>query len=197
MKKSVNILGLEKYTCDRDGNIYGTKTKKLLKYGYNKQGYKLISLHNRHLKMNKSYPIHLIVLATFKGSRPNGLVCAHLDGNKLNNKASNLDWVTAKENAAHKLLHGTYAIGIKSPRSKLSINQLKYIYTNYYKNGKTQHMELSKKFGVHKCTIFNFMSGKSYGYELKLIIKETGIVYERRSNRHINKTDIQERRGLG
>jgi len=42
---------------------------------------------------------------------------AHLDGNTFNNKSGNLKWATPIENAAHKKVHGTAAIGSRRQRS--------------------------------------------------------------------------------
>lgn len=46
--------------------------------------------------------IHRIVCATFNGPAPEGKnLVNHRDGNKLNNHASNLEWVSASENTQH------------------------------------------------------------------------------------------------
>jgi len=50
--------------------------------------------------------IHRLVLETFIGKRPKGMVCRHLDGNSCNNKLSNLKWGTQKENIADAFKHG-------------------------------------------------------------------------------------------
>jgi hypothetical protein len=50
--------------------------------------------------------LHRLVLEAFIGPRPQGMVCRHLDGNKLNNRLSNLLWGTPAENAADRVLHG-------------------------------------------------------------------------------------------
>ena len=49
--------------------------------------------------------LHRLVLEAFAGLRPQGMVCRHLDGNKWNNRQSNLQWGTPAENAADRALH--------------------------------------------------------------------------------------------
>ena len=45
--------------------------------------------------------IHVLVAAAFIGDRPDGMDINHIDGNKLNNHVSNLEYVTHRENMAH------------------------------------------------------------------------------------------------
>jgi hypothetical protein len=51
--------------------------------------------------------VHLAVLEAFVGARPPGCQGAHGDGDRTNNRPSNLRWATPIENAADKELHGT------------------------------------------------------------------------------------------
>lgn len=54
----------------------------------------------------KRFKVHRLVCLTFRGECPDGMQCAHLDGNPLNNRAENLAWVFPTENSAHKRQHG-------------------------------------------------------------------------------------------
>lgn len=49
--------------------------------------------------------VHTIVLETFVSPRPKGLVCCHWDGNKENNKLSNLRWDINKANGEDTARH--------------------------------------------------------------------------------------------
>lgn len=60
-------------------------------------------------RKTKTYPVHRIVATAFcVSSSPDKKVVNHIDGNKLNNKASNLEWVTSSENHIHALQTGLY-----------------------------------------------------------------------------------------
>ncbi len=50
---------------------------------------------------SKSYRIHVLVAEYFIGKRPNKNVINHKDGNRLNNKSSNLEYITQSENILH------------------------------------------------------------------------------------------------
>ena len=56
------------------------------------------------VKMNPIHKlIHHIVCEHFIGPRPDGLVTNHKDGNKLNNRIENLEYVTIKGNIRHAI----------------------------------------------------------------------------------------------
>jgi len=69
------------------------------------QGYMRVNLYtdSRMTTVN----VHLLVLTAFAGTRPEGLMARHLDGDKKNNRAGNLAWGTQSENEQDKLRHGT------------------------------------------------------------------------------------------
>lgn len=87
--------------CTRDGRFFvkGKDGWNEIKYDFNP------GKQNR--KGGSDYPCirnfgnkncHLCVAYAWHGARPEGMVCDHLDGNKLNMHADNLQWITADEN---------------------------------------------------------------------------------------------------
>lgn len=69
-------------------------------------GYVYVSLRRnaeRHMKT-----VHRLVARAFHGEPAAGLQVRHLDGNKENNRADNLAWGTATENAYDKVAHGAH-----------------------------------------------------------------------------------------
>ena len=67
--------------------------------------------------------LHVLVAITFLGPRPNGLVIAHLDGDKTNNSVENLKYVSQRENIGHRRIHGTMHCGDRSHMSRLTDHQ--------------------------------------------------------------------------
>jgi hypothetical protein len=98
--------------------------------------------------------IHRMVCEAFHGSPTPGLHAAHLDGNPTNNRADNLAWKTPKENAAHKIVHGTHQAGEMHPRVKLTAAQVAEI-----RSSPLTSPQLAPIFGVHQATIRHIRQG--------------------------------------
>lgn len=101
---TVEIKGYEGlYSIDKSGNVFckskGKRNPTLASHGY---------LTIRLLKDGKykGFYIHRLLSIAFIPN-PNNLPCVnHLDGNKLNNSISNLEWCTYKENSIHAVKTG-------------------------------------------------------------------------------------------
>jgi len=96
------------------------KPQALSPHGY---GYLYVGLrHNRNKHVS-----NLVALA-FIGPKPNkSMEVAHNDGLPVNNRAQNLRYATASENANDKMIHGTWGIGEKCPNSILTDEQVRII----------------------------------------------------------------------
>lgn len=65
----------------------------------NEKGYLMVHLYRK--RMNKTVKVHRLVAEAFVPN-PDGLPeVNHIDGNKSNNSASNLEWVTRRQNMRH------------------------------------------------------------------------------------------------
>lgn len=73
----------------------------------------------RKLRVNRA------VLLAFVGQPPRGHEGRHVNGNRTDNRLSNLLWGTPKQNARDKRMHGTMACGERNGAAKLSDGQLK------------------------------------------------------------------------
>lgn len=87
---------------------------RVLKPQWHSQGYAQVGLCSRvHL-------VHAIVLAAFVGVAPLGTEGAHGDGDKWNNRLSNLRYATPLSNAADRVVHGTSGKGEKNAQAVLT-----------------------------------------------------------------------------
>jgi hypothetical protein len=50
----------------------------------------------------RRFKVHRLVCETFHGPQPEGCEVAHMNDDKQDNSASNLKWVTRRENMAHR-----------------------------------------------------------------------------------------------
>jgi hypothetical protein len=110
------VFGYENiYMISNLGNVLSTRfrnnvsdfprIKKLSPTG-NGNGYLLVTL-NKNGKGKNRY-IHDLVAEAFIGKRPSGFVVNHIDHDRANNRADNLEWCTQKENvmkSVHLMRH--------------------------------------------------------------------------------------------
>jgi len=75
-----------------------------------------------YIKLGRTFQssVHLLVLKTFVGPCPPGMVARHLDGVRTNCHVTNLAWGTLEENYADRRVHGTDNGGIRHWNSKFN-----------------------------------------------------------------------------
>lgn len=166
------IKGFENYMITDQGEVF--RFSKLQPSGA-KNGYRTVSLSNWGVK--SSISVHKIVLETFVGQRPPNHVAHHKDGNRANNKSSNLEWITR---SLHGRLHprssggrvNTGGITSDSPwrGSRVSSAKLtdarvrlirmlrKFIWLDFHLD------ELADAFGVRESTISKVINRKAWAH---------------------------------
>ena len=82
-----------------------------------------VSMGYLYVKLGKSgsKSIHRLVASAFSKNDNKILEVNHIDGNKLNNIATNLEWCTHQENMQHAHIFGLIAHkGVNNPNAKLT-----------------------------------------------------------------------------
>ena len=95
----------DRYSVSSEGNIRNDITNKILSGSPNQKNYLLVDV-GLSRKNRDCRAIHTIVAELFFGSRPEGFQINHKDGDKRNNRVSNLEYITPSENILHSLEHG-------------------------------------------------------------------------------------------
>jgi len=97
------------YLVSNQGTIYSEHIKKELKQMPNKDGYPVVHLRCAQSGLDGRYFVHRLVAEYFVDGDKT-LSVDHIDGNKLNNKASNLCYMDIKDNIkkyhVDKFFHG-------------------------------------------------------------------------------------------
>lgn len=94
------------YEISSDGQVMRCLTKKILKPGVATIGYLVVSLWKNN--KGKTHYIHRLIAEHFIDNPMNLATVNHIDGNKLNNEISNLEWSSYSENNKH-----AYDTGLK------------------------------------------------------------------------------------
>ena len=110
----------------------------------------------------KSRKVHRLVANAFITNPENKLQVNHIDGNKKNNIADNLEWVTNQENQIHAKNSGLYMknSGINHFRSKLDDEKVRSIRKEYLMGASKSY--LGNKYGVNPGTIYALLEGKTW-----------------------------------
>jgi hypothetical protein len=117
-----------RYWAGEDGTIIGPRGRKLVPTP-NKDGYLQIGVWVGG--KSKSIRVNVLICETFHGPRLPGMDAAHIDGDRGNNYANNLEWKSHKDNDADKDTHGTRARGELNGQSKLTEGDIRFIRRIY------------------------------------------------------------------
>ncbi len=103
----------------------------------------------------KQHKVHRLVAAAFvDGRTAERNQVNHIDGNRKNNRADNLEWVTQSENVRHSV----YTLGHRgSAHRRFTPEQVRAI-----RNDPRGCKKLAKAYGCGKMTILNIRNGVSY-----------------------------------
>ena len=95
----IKVKGFELYSVSDQGNVRNDKTGRILKGGLDKDGYPQVILCKNRSRVNRK--VHRLVAEAFTPNPDNKPQVNHIDGNKQNNAASNLEFCTNQENQTH------------------------------------------------------------------------------------------------
>ena len=146
------------YEVSDTGQIRNAKTGRVLKQFVGKDGYLRTQI------AGKTVVVHRLVACMFLRTETGKEFVNHIDGNKQNNHASNLEWCTRSENMKHAYSHGLKsASGTKNSRRKLSEEDVAFIRKYYIPYDKKFGAKaLGKRFGVAHQTIAAVAHGQNW-----------------------------------
>ncbi len=114
----------------------------------------------------KLFYVHRLILEAFFGPCPSGMQCCHNDGNRRNNRASNLRWDTPSANALDKFKHGTQAStfsqGSRNRNAKLTESDI--IEIRSLRLSGLKQYEIAERFNVCRPTITHILRGTYWSH---------------------------------
>lgn len=139
----------------------GTRLKdKVIKPVIGTNGYMKVSLRCNGIRYTRN--IHRLLAQTFIENKDNLPCVNHIDGNKLNNSLSNLEWVSFSKNIQHAYDNGLTIAAKGESRSSLKNEDVLKI-VEMKKQGKTLS-EISKEFNVSASSISDIVTGRTWSH---------------------------------
>jgi len=135
------IIGKNNYYVSNKGGFKNNKGVIKNNHKYN-TGYKRIHINN------KNYLLHRLVALTFLENPENKEFVNHIDGNKLNNELTNLEWATCLENNLHKIKIGLSNSTKKVIQYDLQMNKINEFYSIAEA---VKNLNLTKRIVIDSC----------------------------------------------
>lgn len=125
-------------------------------------GYYEISL--RQTPLNRKVRIHTLVAEHFCTGKTNEICWVnHIDGNKLNNHHTNLEWVTPGDNVRHAVRTGLMDVkGVRHFNNKLTEQQV--IELRHRASLGQTHKSIAAIFGINRRHVGDIVNGGCWGW---------------------------------
>ena len=121
------------------------RNERILSGSLHKDGYIFVTLHGKQVLL------HRVIATVFCNRNVGCNEVNHIDGNKQNNFACNLEWVTRSQNQQHAIDTGLQPKGLSKYTGKFTTEQREQIKREWDGGGYSRR-ELAKKYGVsHTC----------------------------------------------
>jgi hypothetical protein len=149
------------FSVSNTGLFRNDRTNKVLKQTIHKTGYYLVSTKpNGKYGKAKTFRVHREIAIAFLPNIDNKPTVNHIDGNKLNNSISNLEWATHKEQVIHAIENNLVntLMGSNCHFSRLTDEQVKQVLDNPH----IKNIEFARLFNIDRSAISKLRSGKNW-----------------------------------
>lgn len=139
-----------------NGHVANYKAR-LLSLVPNEGGYHVVSVRINGKKT--CCIVSALVAEAFHGKRPEGLYVLHRNGNNKDDRADNLYYGDAKQNALDAIAHGTKAKHDRHGMAKISPDDVRAIRSL---RGILAQRKIAQQFGIGQSQVQRILSGQSW-----------------------------------
>jgi hypothetical protein len=160
--RTKSIIGFENYMVSENGQIMGPSGVFLKPYL--RKGYQTVALYMGSRASRKNMYVHRIIAGCFIDNPFEKEEVNHIDGDKLNNRIGNLQWVTGYENNLH-----AFNVGLKmhkgegNPAHRLTQKNIEKIRGL---RGIVLQREIGEMFDIDQSYVSNIQLGKYWKHIL-------------------------------
>jgi hypothetical protein len=157
------IIGRDsRYEISQTSLIRCVKTLIVKKQYIGSTGYYMISISRNN--KSKPYRVHVLLAEAFIPNPKNYRYINHIDGNKLNNELSNLEWCTHDMNMKHAFRTGLVNnTGESNGMSKLTVEKVRQI-KKWLLEGHSQYWIARKLGSISRSAILKIKIGKTWAH---------------------------------
>lgn len=154
------------YEVSNQGRI--RRNKRFIYGSIHKDGYVFVNMQGMQ------FPLHRLVAEMFIPNFKNKPFVNHIDGNKQNNCADNLEWCTQKENIEHSIKNNLQPKNLSTYKGKFTTEQRQQI-KDQWNSGEISIRKLAEKWGVSHTCISDILNDKYLYAEKANIFKDVAV----------------------